>query len=79
MYLIHLQEGPRRTSFWQRHSSVLVAIGDGEDLADEAGEIGLLSQLGLMDGEGQRLECLVLHRPSPPPPLQSELNSFTLR
>lgn len=48
-YLIHLQEGPCRASFWQRHPSIFIAIGDREDLADEAGEVSLLSKLGLME------------------------------
>ena len=58
LYLVHLQEGPRGASLWQRHPSVSVAIGDRQDLADEAGEVGLLSKLRLRDGEWQHRDLL---------------------
>lgn len=46
-YLVHLQKGPRGAGFRQRHSSVFVTIRERQDLADQAGEVGLLSKLGL--------------------------------
>lgn len=49
MYLVHLQEGPRRAGFWQGHPSIFVSVSHRQDLADEAGEVSLLSELGLKE------------------------------
>ena len=41
-YLVHLEESPSGSGFGQGHPAVLVAIGDKEDLTDQASEVGLL-------------------------------------
>jgi len=41
-YLVHLEQSPSGTGFGQGHPAVLVAVGDNEELTDQAGEVSLL-------------------------------------
>lgn len=58
MYLVHLQEGPRGAGFWQGHPSVFVSVSHRKDLADEAGEVSLLSELGLKESSSESKEVV---------------------
>lgn len=59
MYLVHLQEGPRGAGFRQGHPSIFVPVSDRKDLADEAGEVSLLSELGLKESSSDSEEAVL--------------------
>lgn len=58
MYLVHLQEGPCGAGFWQGHPSIFVSVSHRKDLADQAGEVSLLPELGLKESSGESKEVV---------------------